>query len=244
MMRHLMTASLLALAVLPAAANAQPVAVPVPGQTISGTRLDVVATGEVSRVPDIARISAGVVTTAPTATAALEENSRRMRAVRDALRRAGIADRDIQTSAINLYPDYRHDERGGGQPQLTGYRAHNEVSVRFRDIANTGKILDALVAQGANQINGPMLTIDKPEAALDEARTKALANARARAELYARATGKKVGRILSISEGGSNPMMMMRREAIQVTGTAADGNMIEPGEQVLTVALTVSFELD
>jgi hypothetical protein len=70
------------------------------------------------------------------------------------------------------------------------------VTVRFRDIANTGKILDALVAQGANQINGPMLGIDKPEGALDEARTKALAAARARAELYARATGKRVGRIL------------------------------------------------
>jgi hypothetical protein len=242
MMRHLLSASLLALAAMPAAAAAQSIATPVHVQTISGTRLDIVATGEVSRVPDIARISAGVVTTATTATAALEQNTRQMRAVRDALRKAGIADRDIQTSAINLYPDYRHDERGN-QPQLIGYRAQNEVSVRFRDIANTGKILDALVAQGANQINGPMLTIDKPEAALDEARTKALANARARAELYARATGKKVGRILAISEGGSNPVMMMRREAVQNAG-AADSNMIEPGEQVLTIALTVSYELD
>ena len=241
MMRHLLSASLLALAALPAAAPAQTIATPVP--TVSGTRLDIVATGEVSRVPDIARISAGVVTTATTATAALEQNTRQMRAVRDALRKAGIADRDIQTSAINLYPDYRHDERGG-QPQLIGYRAQNEVSVRFRDIANTGKILDALVAQGANQINGPMLTIDKPEAALDEARTKALANARARAELYARATGKTVGRILAISEGGSNPVMMMRREAVQNMGSAADTNMIEPGEQVLSIALTVSYELD
>jgi hypothetical protein len=241
MMRHLLSASLLALAAIPAAAAAQTISGPV--QTISGTRVDIVATGEVSRVPDIARISAGVVTTATTATAALEQNTRQMRTVRDALRKAGIADRDIQTSAINLHPDYRHDERGG-QPQLIGYRAQNEVSVRFRDIANTGKILDALVAQGANQINGPMLTIDKPEAALDEARTRALANARARAELYARATGKKVGRILAISEGGSNPVMMMRREAIQVTGSAADGNMIEPGEQVLSISLTVSYELD
>ena len=241
MMRHLLSASLLALAAMPAAAAAQTIATPM--QAISGTRLDIVATGEVSRVPDVARVSAGVVTTAATATAALEQNTRQMRAVRDALRKAGIADRDIQTSAINLYPDYRHDERGN-QPQLIGYRAQNEVSVRFRDIANTGKILDALVAQGANQINGPMLTIDKPEAALDEARTRALANARARAELYARATGKKVGRILAISEGGSNPVMMMRREAGQAIGSAADANMIEPGEQVLSIALTVTYELD
>ena len=243
MMRTITMASLIALAAIPAAgAAAQQPDVTV--QAINGTRLDVVATGEVNRVPDIARISAGVVTTAPTATAALEENARRMRAVRDALRRAGIAERDIQTSAMNLFPDYRHDERGG-TPTLTGYRAHNEVSVRFRDISNAGKILDALVAQGANQINGPMLSIDKPEAALDEARTRALTNARARAELYARALGKRVGRILAISEGGGGryPVpMMMRQEAIQVTG--ADASAIVPGEQTLSISLAVSFELE
>ena len=137
----------------------------------------------------------------PTATAALAQNATQMASVRAALKRAGIADRDIQTSSINLNPDYRQDPQGNN-PQIVGYRATNQVTVRFRDIAATGKILDALVAQGANQINGPMLTIDKPEAALDEARTKALAIARARAELYARALGKRVGRILSISEAG------------------------------------------
>ena len=242
MMRTLTMASLLALAAIPAAAASAQQTDGI--QAVNGTRLDVIASGEVNRVPDIARISAGVVTTAPTATGALEENARRMTAVRAALRRAGIADRDIQTSAMNLFPDYRHDERGG-TPTLIGYRAHNEVSVRFRDISNAGKILDALVAQGANQINGPMLSIDKPEAALDEARTKALSNARARAELYARALGKRVGRILAISEGamgGRYPVPMMRGEAIQVTG--ADATSIVPGEQTLTVNLAVSFELE
>lgn len=240
MMRQMMMASALALTALPlAAAHAQTV---LPMQTINGTRLDVVATGEVTRVPDIARVNAGVITTAPTATAALEQNAAQMRRVRDALRRAGIADRDIQTSSINLHPDYRHDERGGN-PQLIGYRAHNEVTVRFRDIANTGKILDALVAEGANQINGPMLTIDKPEAALDEARTKALANARARAELYARATGKKVGRIVAISEagGGGGPIPMYARgNAVAM----AESTKIDPGEQALSVTLSVTFELE
>jgi uncharacterized protein YggE len=208
---------------------------------LDGTRLDVVATGEVSRVPDTARISAGVVTAAPTATAALAQNAAQMAAVRAALKRAGIADRDIQTSSINLYPDYRQDPQATS-PQIIGYRASNEVAVRFRDIAATGRILDALVAQGANQINGPMLGIDKPEAALDEARTKALANARARAELYARALGKRVGKILSISEaggsyGGPVPMMRMGVEAAQSTS-------IDPGEQTLSVSLSVSFELE
>lgn len=238
-MRNLILGAALALSALPAAAQ-PPQPAPI---LLDGTRLDVVATGEVSRVPDLARISAGVVSVAPTATAALAENATRMASVRAALKRAGIADRDIQTSSINLYPDYRHDPQGAN-PQIIGYRASNEVSVRFRDIANSGRILDALVAQGANQINGPMLTIDKPEAALDEARTQALANARARAELYARALGKRVGRILSISEAGANyaPPVIMMRQANR--GAVADSTSIDPGEQTLAVSLSVSFELE
>ncbi len=239
MMRNLKMAVLLAAAAVPAAsvsAQNQPVA------SISGTRLDVVATGEVSRVPDVAHINAGVVTTAPSATAALEQNARQMASVRQALRNAGIADRDIQTSSINLFPDYRHDERGGN-PQIIGYRASNEVMVKFRDIKSAGKILDALVAQGANQINGPMLAIDKPEQALDEARVAALASARARAELYARAAGKKVGRILSISETGSMQVPMMRMRA-QAGMAAADSTSIDPGQQAVSVNLSVSFELE
>jgi hypothetical protein len=241
MIRTLAFASTLALAAVPASmAFAQETA----GQAVAGTRLDIVATGEVTRVPDIARISAGVVTLAPTASAAIEQNAVRMNAVRAALRRAGIEDRDIQTSSISLNPEYRHVDNQ--PPLLTGYRAGNEVTVRFRDIKNTGRILDALVAQGANQISGPMLGLDKPEAAIDEARLAALQIARARADVYARSLGKSVRRIISVSEAGADyrpyPRPMMRAEAIQVTGTSASS--IDPGEQIVSVALTVSFELN
>lgn len=239
MMRKLTLALLLAAVAVPAAsASAQTQPLP----AISGTRLDVVATGEVMRVPDVAHITAGVVTTAPSATAALEQNARQMASVRQALRNAGIADRDIQTSSINLHPDYRHDERGGN-PQIIGYRASNEVTVKFRDIKSAGKILDALVAQGANQISGPMLGIDKPEQAMDEARVAALASARARAELYAKASDKRVGRILSISETGNMQVPMMRMRA-QGGMVAADSTSIEPGQQAVSVSLMVSFELE
>jgi len=242
MIRSITMASLLALAAVPAIAGAQPVAV----QTISGTRLDIVATGEANRVPDMAIISAGVVTRASTATQALQQNARQMERVIAALRRAGVAERDIQTSSINLHPDYRH--RDNEPPILTGYNANNQVTVRFRDIAQSGRILDALVAEGANQINGPSLTIDKPEAALDEARRNAITVARARAQLYAQATGKRVGRILAISEGGGG----FPRGEIVVTGSrirrgemgmAADTSVI-PGEQTLSVQIQVTFELE
>jgi uncharacterized protein YggE len=228
---------LLACAALPAApAAAQAEAALAPG----ATRLLVVATGEARRVPDIATIGAGVVTTASTAAAALEQNSRQMASVLAALKRAGIADRDFQTSSVSLFPEYRQD--GTAPPQITGYRASNEVSVRFRDIAATGRILDVLVAQGANQINGPNLGIENSEAAMDEARTKALAAARARAELYARALGKRVARVLEVSEGSdvSYPRPMMARAVVQTNSLPP----IAPGEQALSATLTVVFELD
>jgi hypothetical protein len=122
-------------------------------QTIAGTRLDVSATGEVTRVPDVAIISAGVVTRSTTATGAIQDAAERMSRVLAALKRAGVEDRDVQTSNISLNPEYRYPENQA--PVLVGYTATNQLTIRFRDIRNSGKILDALVAQGANQINGP-----------------------------------------------------------------------------------------
>jgi uncharacterized protein len=210
-------------------------------QTIAGTRLDVNATGEVTRVPDVAVISAGVVTRSTTATGAIQDAADRMQRVSAALKRAGIEDRDIQTGSISLNAEYRYPENQS--PQLTGYTASNTLTIRFRDIRNTGKILDALVAQGANQINGPNLTVDKPEAALDEARANAIATARARAELYARSLGLHVARIVAVSESGgyavpppAPPMPMMARMDSAQT-------KIEPGEQKLQVSVAVTFEL-
>jgi uncharacterized protein YggE len=226
-------------AAAPAAAAAQAVQAPMPA--IAGTRLEVSATGEAARVPDLAIISAGVVTRQTTATAAIQENAARMERVLSALKRAGIEERDVQTSSINLNPEYRYQESRA--PQLVGYTASNQVSIRFRDIRNTGKILDALVAEGANQINGPTLTIDKPEAALDEARLKALANGRARADVYARALGRRVARIVSISEsGGSSPVPPPMPMMMEARAQSADSKIL-PGEQKLQVTLSIVFDL-
>jgi uncharacterized protein YggE len=234
-------ALLLAAAALPAsAATAQEVAVARP---IAGTRVDINATGTVSRVPDLAIISAGVVTKSKTATGAIADNAARMERVRAALRRAGIEDRDIQTSSISLQPDYRYQE--GQPPVLTGYGASNNVSIKFRDIRKSGSILDALVAEGANQINGPSLTIDKPETAYDEARAKALAAGRTRADLYARNLGMRVVKLLSVSEigGFSRPPMPYMRDVAMAAQESSAKTGIDPGSQDLEVTLTMSFEL-
>ena len=207
---------------------------------IDGTVLEISADGTSTRIPDLAVIQAGVVTQAATAGDAMRQNSTRMATVLAALRRAGIAERDIQTSSVSLSPQYRYAQNE--PPVITGYQASNQVTVRFRDIAKSGAILDALVKEGANNISGPNLTIDKPEAALDEARTAAVATARARAELYAKAAGLRVDRILSISESSAmpvppRPMMMARMEA------AADATQVVAGESELTVSLSVRFVL-
>ncbi len=143
------------------------------------TLLSVSATAEASRVPDIATISTGVVTQAADANAAMRANAQQMDKVRDAIKAAGIADRDVQTSGINLHPQYRYAENQ--PPTITGYQATNTVNVNVRDLTKLGKVLDAFVASGANQVNGPSFEIDKPDEAYDEARLAALKKAQARA---------------------------------------------------------------
>ena len=207
-----------------------------------GTILDVSAEGRTTRVPDLATIRAGVVSQAPTAAAALADNAQRMTRVIAALKRSGIADRDIATANVGLSPQYRYTD--GQPPALTGYQANNSVSIRFRDIAKAGGILDMLVAQGANQIDGPNLSIDKPEAALDEARADAIKRARARADLYAAAAGMKVARVISIAETGQDAGSPGPQPQFMARAMAADARTeIAAGEKDVTVTLSVRFLL-
>ena len=208
----------------------------------AGTILTVSAQGRTTRVPDLATIRAGVVAMAPTAGAALADDAARMQRVLTALKKAGIAPRDIATASVGLTPQYRYADNKA--PVLTGYQATNNVSVRFRDIAKAGPILDALVAEGANQIDGPNLSLDNPDAALDEARTDAVHRARSRADLYAAAAGLHVVRIISMSEEGENTggggiqPMVFARAAMAKADTA-----IAPGEKDVTATLSVRFLL-
>lgn len=225
---------------LAALAISAPASADVATTPISGTELDVQATGVSTRAPDIATISAGVVTQAAKAGEAMAANAKAMSATIAALKRAGVADRDIQTQSVTLQPQYRY---GDNQPPvLTGYQASNRVSVRLRDLAAAGGVIDALVGAGANQIDGPTLSVEHPEAALDEARAKALATARTRAELYARAAGLTVRRIVRISE--SEEARPVVRPIAMMAAKRADATPVEAGEQELMVNLSVVFELN
>lgn len=223
-----------------AGAWAQTVPSVVPMIQADGTVLDISATGQTTRVPDVATIRAGVVTQNVSAAAALAENADRMARVIAALKRAGVAPRDIATANVGLSPQYRYVENL--PPAITGYQASNTVSVRFRAIATSGTILDALVKEGANQIDGPNLSLDKPDAALDEARTDAIRRARARAELYAKASGMTVARVVSIAEqgenaGGPQPVFVARLMKADAS------TQIAAGETDVTVTVNVRFLL-
>jgi uncharacterized protein YggE len=204
------------------------------------TLLSVSSHAEVRRAPDIATLSTGVVTQGADANAAMRANAAQMEKVAAAIRAAGIEARDIRTSGIHLNPQYRYAEHQ--PPVITGYQASNTVDITVRDLARLGNILDALVATGANQINGPSFDIDNKDEGLDEARRKAVDKARARADMYAGSLGMRVRRIVSISEGARIgppvPMMGMSMEKAMDASTP-----VSPGENVLSVNLDIVFEL-
>lgn len=234
-----LAAAALASAAFPAGAQSAGEVPILPDATV----LDVVATGEVSRVPDVAAIRAGVVTQSATAAAALAENAARMERIVAALRAAGIASRDITTANVGLAPQYRYGENQ--PPVITGYQATNTVSVKFREIAKSGGVLDALVKAGANQIDGPQMSIDKPAAALDAARVEAVKQAQARAALYAQAAGMRVERIVKIEEAGENRGNMPRPPVMYARAEMASDaqTQVLPGETTVSATVNVRFLL-
>ena len=240
--------ALLCAAALPstaALAQSAPSVTIAPGNTL----LTVSADGRSVRTPDLAVFTAGVTSQAKTAGAALSANAADMNRVVAALKRAGIADRDIQTSNLSLNPIYAPPiQRPDGQyeqqeQRIIGYNATNTVTVRQRKLSEFGRVIDTLVEAGANQVNGPSFQMDEPDAATDEARLEAMKKARARAELYAKAAGLRVVRILSISEsGGYNPGPPVVFARMAADSEAAP-SPVAAGEIQLNANVTVMFEL-
>lgn len=225
-----LTALLLAASAAPASAQpAQPRTIAMTGH------------GEVKAAPDSATLTAGVSIQAPTAAAALAGDSTRMQAVIAALKKAGIADRAIQTSHFSVSPQYAY--ANGQPPRLTGYQASNQVSVHVDDIGKVGTLLDALVGAGANQESNISFAIAHPEPLLTEARTNAVADARARAETYAKAAGVRLGSILSISESSiASPRPIMMR-AMAAMAPPAPPPPIEAGEESVSADVSIMWEI-
>ena len=248
MQRKFLIAAAIA-ALIPLSAQAQTVSTG-PVVNAGNTLLSVAAEGKSTRTPDLAVFNAGVTTQAATAGAALTENAKRMTAVIASLRKAGIAERDIQTSNLSVNPVYGQPKRMADgsieqqDPIIIGYQATNQVSIRQRKLDSYGKVIDTLVANGANQVNGPSFQMDNADAAMDEARLEAMSKARARADLYAKAAGLRVVRILTISEnaGWSPPQPQVMFTRSEMAG-APKSSPVAAGELEMTVTINVSYEL-
>lgn len=196
---------------------------------------------QVDSAPDTAMFSTGVETKAKTATEALRQNSVQARAVIDRLKSLGIAEKDIQTTGINLRADYEYDQPSR-QNRFVGYVVSNQVSATVNDISRLGEILDAIVTSGATNINGPSFSIRDDSKVKDVARERALANAKARAMNYARSEGYSGVRVLSINEGISHqseqPKMRMEMDA-----ASSALPPVAPGQVGTVVSLNISFEM-
>lgn len=209
-----------------------------------GPILNLSAYGETKVAPDMATISTGVVTEAPTAQEAMRLNRERMSQVIAALRRQGIAEKDIQTSGLNLSAQYTYRENQ--PPLLRGYQASNQVTVTVFEIDRLGAAVDAVVASGANQVNGIGFGLRDPQAAEDAARREAVRRLKAKADLYAQATGMRIKGLRSLSEGGGyqpQPPMPMYRMAM--AEQAADSSTpVAAGQLTLRIDVQGVYELE
>lgn len=199
---------------------------------------------QVRSAPDTASFSTGVQSKAPTATQALRNNSAKTQILIDKIKALGIAEKDIQTTGINLNADYRYD-RPSQENRFVGYRVSNQVQVIVRDISKLGTILDAMVSDGgATNLNGPNFTIDDDSEVKKLARARALANGKAQAMGYARAEGYSGVRILSISEGLRNVSQGPISVATRGIAAAESAEVpVVPGQVGTTISLNITYEM-
>lgn len=203
-------------------------------------RISVSGSATVFKAPDQASISLGVVSQEATAAEAMSANSTIMAGVLDRLKALGIEERYIQTSGLSLSSDWSVPQ-GEQSAKITSYSANNTLTARVTDLAILGQALDAAVKDGVNQLNGVSFELADPSPALNEARQKAVAEARAKAELIAEAAGVKLGKIIDINEGGGygGPPVMLRAAAAE----ASDAVPVQQGEVSYQATVNITWEI-
>jgi uncharacterized protein YggE len=202
--------------------------------------LTVVGSGKVSVKPDMAQIQVGVVTEAVSAARALKDNNEAMARLFATLDGRGIARKDVQTSNFSVTPQYKRGPHGEQLPEIVGYRVSNAVRIKVRQLDALGQVLDEVVQQGANQVQGVNFAVAEPTPLLDEARRKAMADARRKAELYAREAGVEVGQVLLIQEQtphAPGPLVMSFGRA------EAAGVPLAEGELDFGTSITVTYAI-
>ncbi len=210
---------------------------PALAQVVPPAAISVTGEATVSVPPDLAEIGGGVTSEAKTAREASEANNAAMGKVLQALKGAGIEEKDIQTARLSLQPQSAANR--SGPPAIAGYRASNRVTIRVRDVTKVASVIDTLVGAGANEIGGINFVVSQASKLLDEARERAVADARRKAEIYAKAAGVTLGAPLGISEEGNSVPAPYRRMAAGMAASAP----VAQGEETLQVTVSVSWAI-
>ena len=193
----------------------------------------------VSAAPDLAQVDAGVATDAKTAKEASDTTNAAMGKVLLALKTSGVAEKDYQTSRLSLQPQYGQNKSTGASP-VVGFRASNRVTVKIRDVTKVASVIDTLVGAGANDVGNISFEVTQASKLLDDAREQALADARRKAEIYAKAAGVTLGAPLGISEGGGPTPLLRAKIAAAPMATSVP---VAPGEETLAVTVHVSWAI-
>lgn len=231
MIRSMFVAALAAATTLPALAD-DIARQDTPAITVSGE-------ASMTAPPDLAQIDAGVASDAKTAREAAEANNAAMAKVLQALKGAGIADKDYQTSRLSIQPQYAQNRPG--QPTVTGYRASNRVTIKVHDVSKVASVIDTLVGAGANDVGNIYFSVAEPSKLLDQAREKAVADARRKAEIYAKAAGVTLGQPLNIAEDGA-PAPVFRAKTFAAP-MAATPTPVAQGEETLSITVNVTWAI-
>ncbi|MEL6227631.1 MAG: SIMPL domain-containing protein [Pseudomonadota bacterium] len=203
-------------------------------------RITIRGSGTVTAEPDRATFSVGVVTEAATARDALDANTRDMQNLIDGLKAIGIRTEDLQTSSFSINPRYERSKARA--PRIDGFEVRNTLLILITDLEKLGEVLDRATSLGANQFGRLSFSVSGADARLDEARAEAIADARRKAEIYVKAAGSTLKRVLSISEQGhsSGPRPMVA----EMVRSSRASVPIETGETVLSVSVTVVWEIE
>jgi hypothetical protein len=230
-----------------------PFAWPAWAQTVPSTppatpaTLSLEGSASIAVPPDAALVTIGVVSEGKTARDALAENTKALQTVVDELKAAGLPDKDLQTSNLSIQPVYATRKRNDGRdvPEIVGYSVNNTLTARVAPVGKVGPLLDVMVRQGANRLNGIDFVVDNTNRRLDEARAAAMADAKRKAEIYASGAGVKLGRVLSISEGAfyQPPSPKLMRGAAMMAEAAPAPVPIQGGEETLSARVSVVWEI-
>src|SRR3989344_4644148 len=194
--------------------------------------------GKVLAVPDIAMISASIVTQAVNSKTAQDQNSKKSQAVADFLKKQGIDEKDIKTTDYNIYPQYKYSSYCG-QATITGYQVTQSYQVKVRDLEKVSAVLDGLVSAGANQVNNLGLKVEDPEKLKTEARQKAIEDAKKKANTLKKQIGIRLGKIVNYQEGGYYPPIYFKAEAMDSGGGGSGGPSVPTGENEIVINVTI-----